>query len=80
MGTNAIIYIAELENERCFVHNFFNSKMSDHTDTILLEILTEMKTANQNARRQVDLLETLMEFVQTLVGMVRGVGGFMGAF
>lgn len=54
--------------------------MSDHTDTILLEILTEMKTANQNARRQVDLLETLMEFVQTLVGMVRGVGGFMGAF
>ena len=69
-----------IENERCFVHNFFNSKMSDHTDNILLEILTEMRTANVTARRQVDLLETLMEFVQTLVGMVRMVGRNMGAF
>jgi hypothetical protein len=54
--------------------------MSDRTDNILLEILTEMRTANVTARRQVNLLETLMEFVETLVGMVRMVGRNMGAF
>lgn len=54
--------------------------MSDQTDGILLEILAEMKTANQNSHRQVDLLDTLIGFVQNLMGMVRMLGRFMGAF
>lgn len=54
--------------------------MSDQTDGILLEILAEMKSANQNSHRQVDLLETLIGFVQNLMGMVRMLGRNMGAF
>ena len=70
----------ELKNESACCYFFFNSKMSDQTDGILLEILAEMKTANQNSHRQVDLLDTLVGFVQNLMGMVRMLGRFMGAF
>ena len=54
--------------------------MSDQTDGILLEILAEMKTANQNSHRQVDLLDTLVGFVQNLMGMMQLIGQVMRAF
>ena len=41
------------------------------TNQLLAEILAEMKTANELSRKQVDLLENLMEVVEGLKSMMR---------
>ena len=48
------------------------------TNKLLAEILSEIKTANALSRKQVDLLENLMEVVEGLKSMMRYWGKISG--